>query len=353
MRCRSGRTVVPLVMGIGGAIIGGPLGAAVGLGSSFGGAVGFMIGSMVGSYLFPQKNDIAAPDVTKYPIQTAAKGIPVAKVYGSRKVAGNIIWFGDSVPYTINHYQEGGKGGGRKVLVAKETRYRRSFLIGICEGPAEVLNIWKNKKLIELTDAVIYSGDNSTNPQTTIVSENAADEYGYFPDLCCAWFENYDLGNSDSIPNFTFEVKCPVDEGFVPPAGAIAILDVNDLQDIELDKSATYYLANDIDASETSGWDGGKGFLPIGDTSPYKFTGGLYGCGHTISNLVINRPERNRVGIFDTIEGAVIQDLTIENPTINGKSECTVLAVYVTNSTIHAILLTKIRKLVGVRLLVM
>lgn len=42
------------------------------------------------------------------------------------------------------------------------------------------------------------------------------------------------------------------------------IYDVNDLQAMKDDLTAYYELANNIDASATSGWNGGKGFEPIG-----------------------------------------------------------------------------------------
>lgn len=41
------------------------------------------------------------------------------------------------------------------------------------------------------------------------------------------------------------------------------ISDVDDLQAIENDLTAYYELANDIDASTTSGWNGGAGSLEV------------------------------------------------------------------------------------------
>lgn len=73
------------------------------------------------------------------------------------------------------------------------------------------------------------------------------------------------------------------------------ISDVDDLQSMENDLTAYYELANDIDASATSGWNSGAGFLPIGQAS--GFTGQLDGKGHTIDSLFINRPAEN-VGLF-------------------------------------------------------
>jgi len=62
-----------------------------------------------------------------------------------------------------------------------------------------------------------------------------------------------------------------------------------------LDKS--YVLANNVDAIGTLGWNAGAGFKPIG-TDPGNFTGNFDGQGHTISNLTINRPTEDNVGLF-------------------------------------------------------
>src|SRR5690606_32199224 len=63
----------------------------------------------------------------------------------------------------------------------------------------------------------------------------------------------------------------------------------------------------DIDASATSGWDGGAGFKPIGG-SP-GFSGTYDGNGHTISGLFINRPT-GVVGMFGYCAGT---DTIIKN----------------------------------------
>jgi filamentous hemagglutinin family protein len=70
-----------------------------------------------------------------------------------------------------------------------------------------------------------------------------------------------------------------------------------DLQGINGNLSGDYALGGNIDASATSSWNSGAGFLPIG-TSSTPFNGIFNGLGHTISNLSINRPSTNYVGLF-------------------------------------------------------
>lgn len=66
--------------------------------------------------------------------------------------------------------------------------------------------------------------------------------------------------------------------------------------------SSSYRLINNIDASTTSGWNGGAGFVSVGSGSA-AFTGNFEGQGHTISNMTIKRPTENYVGLFGMIDG--------------------------------------------------
>ncbi len=99
-----------------------------------------------------------------------------------------------------------------------------------------------------------------------------------------------------------------------------AINSATDLQNMKNDLSATYYLAQDIDASGTASWNGGAGFEPVGNTST-PFTGTLHGNGHTVTGLTINRPGTNYVGLFGEIgQGGAVYDVGLLNASIEGNS---------------------------------
>lgn len=72
----------------------------------------------------------------------------------------------------------------------------------------------------------------------------------------------------------------------------------------------------DIDATETQSWNNGEGFSPIGNISTY-FTGSYDGNGHVISNLYINRPATDYVGLFGYSQNLVF-DLGLENVDVTG-----------------------------------
>ncbi len=90
----------------------------------------------------------------------------------------------------------------------------------------------------------------------------------------------------------------------------VMIYDVHDLQDMSLDMNGNYVLANHIDASETSTWNGGAGFAPVG-TGTNPFTGTLDGNGYEIRDLYINRPGELNVGMFGQVNGATIENLKV------------------------------------------
>lgn len=95
-----------------------------------------------------------------------------------------------------------------------------------------------------------------------------------------------------------------------------------DLQNIANDLSVNsyYIVTNDIDCSATTGWNGGKGFMPIGLSlnTAETFDGTLDGQGHTISGLYINNSDlSDYVGMFQGVgPQAHILNLNLTSATI-------------------------------------
>jgi hypothetical protein len=92
------------------------------------------------------------------------------------------------------------------------------------------------------------------------------------------------------------------------------------LQGMSGGMASNYVLGANIDATATSGWNSGAGFLPIGDgTTPY--TGTFNGLGHTISNLTINRPTTDRVGLFGKVDtGGSVLNVGLVGGSVTGHS---------------------------------
>ncbi len=118
----------------------------------------------------------------------------------------------------------------------------------------------------------------------------------------------------------------------IPAAFATSSISLGTCQDLHkigndpaypLDGS--YVLTGNIDCgpdtSVSTGalWNGGLGFEPIGDSSN-RFTGILNGQGFSISNLTIDRPLIDDVGLFGYAENATIENLRLEGGSVNGHS---------------------------------
>lgn len=116
----------------------------------------------------------------------------------------------------------------------------------------------------------------------------------------------------------------------------IHISTLQQLQDMENDLYADYILDNDIDASATSGWNGGLGFDPVGSV-PY-FHGTFDGQGHKITNLFINRPGTGINGLFAHVDidapGGEVKNVILENVNITGLRQNGALAGIVYAGTI-------------------
>ncbi len=113
----------------------------------------------------------------------------------------------------------------------------------------------------------------------------------------------------------------------VTPTAYMLVNNVTDLQNINNNLAGTYALGTDIDASATTGWNAGAGFLPLGDDSlveAQSFRGIFDGLGHTITGLFINRPSSDPhlgayIGLFGgCTETAVIRNVGMENVNITG-----------------------------------
>jgi hypothetical protein len=114
----------------------------------------------------------------------------------------------------------------------------------------------------------------------------------------------YEINETDGATTFSINGDTPYmrssgeGEGEDEGEGPYIINTIEELQAIK--DNGVYQLADDIDASDTANWNGGKGFIPIG-----TFSGVLDGAGHTISNLYIYRPEMDYVGLFGVSSGKI------------------------------------------------
>ncbi len=120
----------------------------------------------------------------------------------------------------------------------------------------------------------------------------------------------------------------------VTPTAYMLINNVTDLQNVNNNLTGNYALGANIDASATTGWNGGKGFEPLGNDSlddPTKVFSGIFdGNGYTISNLFISRSGEQYVGMFAaTYQVSTIRNVWLENVDITGGYQTGGLAAHI------------------------
>lgn len=126
------------------------VGAAAGgvFGGVTGALIGYSLGSIVGSLLFPPDlGSVEGPRLQDLQIQSSAEGAPIADVYGTARVAGNVIW-GKPLQEHRHEEETGGKGGGGGGEVVSYT-YSADFAVSLCEGSVTAIRkLWADGKLI-------------------------------------------------------------------------------------------------------------------------------------------------------------------------------------------------------------
>ena len=198
--------ILPQVGTFIGGSLAGPIGSAIGQG------LGSAIGGELDHQLFSNNKKKAnlGPRLSEVTLQTAAYGRMIPIVYGTVKIAGNIIWSTEIKQHRHDHYQRRGKFGG-KSLVLSEFDYTVSLAIAICEGEVnEILRVWADDRLIDPRNSSyrFYPGSDTQMTDHLIEAHQGIGRTTAFRGLAYIVIENLSLlefGNR--IPNFIFEIK--------------------------------------------------------------------------------------------------------------------------------------------------
>lgn len=168
------------------------------------------------------KRDKISARLNDLTIQKSAYNEVIPSVYGTARLAGNIIWATDIMEvkkeYTTTYST--GKGGKKVSQNNIEYYYYANIAIGICAGKVdEIKKVWADTDLINLSSYThrIYYGTEEQNPDTLIQSIEGVNKTPAYRGLCYIVFENLPLAEfGNRIPNFTFEVsRSFVDENSV------------------------------------------------------------------------------------------------------------------------------------------
>ncbi len=156
-----------------------------------------------------------------------------------------------------------------------------------------------------------------------------------------------------SLPTFSASNSFQIDSGSITPTGVeflrassgngggtpYVIQDIYGLQGINSSSTllgSNFILGADINASATTTWNSGAGFIPIGNAS-VKFSGDFDGANHAITGLYFNNNGVSTVGLFGYLDGATISDLAITSANFNAADYVGVLAGRSNASTISGV----------------
>ena len=142
-----------LVLGAVGFVVGGAIGGP------WGARIGYAVGSAVGSRLDQPKTNVSGPRLNDRRVQASTWGERIPIVYGSYRLAGNLIWTA-GIREVVSRTRNRGKGGGGQTTTTYT--YFSNFAVAICEGPIiGVKRIWANGKLY-------YNAGNNADAVTLI-----------------------------------------------------------------------------------------------------------------------------------------------------------------------------------------
>ena len=159
-----------------------------------------------------KKDDKLTGKLAELSIQTSSYNKIIPIIYGTNRIAGNIIWLGN-IKETYNTNATTIKiGKGQKIKQSSiEYFYNLSFAVAICKGEIEKINnVWADTKLLDLKQYKyrFYSGSSDQLPDSLIEAIEGIGNVPAYRDLCYIVFENFPLSEfNNRIPNFIFEVS--------------------------------------------------------------------------------------------------------------------------------------------------
>jgi len=178
--------------------------------------------------------------------------------------------------------------------------------------------IYQNRTMINGTDCTYLYRCNEN--ETCCDYEDWVDQ-GCGLGNCTAgeMYQNRSVANGSAI--------CTITENCNPDptcgGGGIPISTCAQLQNMSEDLYGDYFLTKNIDCSDTINWNNGSGFKPINNATTNIFRGTFDGQGYIISDLYINRPLENYIGLFKAsgVTVPLLRNIGLTNVNITGWSE--------------------------------
>ena len=140
--------------------------------------------------------------------QTSQHGGVIPLVYGTTRVTPNLIDY-DDFKATPAHQGSAGKGGGGGKGGGQQYKYSASVIMGLCQGPiAGIATVWWDKSVGTLSSlpAAVYLGGDGQAADPYWETRHPDKALGY-SGTATVVANNFAMGNTATLPNFSFEVE--------------------------------------------------------------------------------------------------------------------------------------------------
>jgi hypothetical protein len=203
---------------IAGAVVGAVVGYFTPLGPFLGASLGATVGGLIGGtvdYVTAGDQINRQESLAGLQIQSSAYGQPMAQIFGTQRIAGNIFFIGPKEPHEHRTTQGGGKGGPKRVSITKT--YSVDIALALCDtlltGPmtgitkawADGTQIYNGTLGLPLPAGWTFYPGTDTQPADPTLTF----WHGIVPRMihtCYVVMADYDMGPYPRVPNFTFEV---------------------------------------------------------------------------------------------------------------------------------------------------
>ncbi len=208
-------------------------GAGLGQLAGIGAGTGWMLGSTLGRMLSADEGS-SGGSLGELKVTGASYGASIARVYGTMRLAGQVIWLGNV--RTVTNKQSGGKGAAGGGAAGSGRSYRiASFAILICEGEMDaLLKIWADGALIFNAEGTgerqisglsfrFYSGSAEQDADPLISADEEAGASPAYRGCSYVVFEDLNLSSfGNRIPNFEFLVSRQAISNYPQQSGEVA-----------------------------------------------------------------------------------------------------------------------------------
>ncbi|MFD0915858.1 glycoside hydrolase TIM-barrel-like domain-containing protein [Pseudahrensia aquimaris] len=191
-----------------GTTLGGPIGGAIGS------ALGAAAGSAIDQSLFGAgAQNVDGPRLDSVRYLSSGEGNAIARLYGTSRIAGEIIWTTRFEEVISKKKVGGGKGGPPKSTVT-EYSYYANFAVALCEGEiGGIGQVWADGTRINQSNLTlrVYRGTEDQMPDALIETKQGAGSAPAYRGTAYVVFENFALEEyGNRIPQISIEVIKPI-----------------------------------------------------------------------------------------------------------------------------------------------